>query len=665
MIHLIKPFVVVIRRRKNLFLATLVILFSFINLNQSQKLNANKLEQETAIKELAINKAEPSYINLRAILEHQEALELECSKYHDDKIKHLEKLIKFNDENKNTIHISRPLQVKVPAVCLFLFASFGHVEKMLDNNKIVDSTQQESYNQSFLPNRKLEIINWIFNEDELRKKLNNVTVKREANDIDDIEMQDKLLRDYLYDDSNFDYNGGEQNNNFIDSEDPRSMKLHENMDKIIHDEQFKNMIDHNRDRIGDSLSPVILIPGLLGSRLQARTDKSKKVNIFCSKHSDWQDLWLSVKRLLPLAIDCWVDNIRLEYNPVTGFTKSPKGVESRVADFGSVESVRYMDVTRPSLSDYMAPLIERYEILGYTVDKNLLAAPYDFRLGPQELEQTYFKDLKALIEKAYKQSGASSSGLLSGSNLDNNSNNKSKVTLVCHSMGCTNALVFLRKQSSAWRQSRIRKLIALSSPWAGSTKALKAITVGDQLDLPLISEIKMRKLARTYPSVAYLLPQQEVFNKANALHDNGKNGAPTALHLVETPQRTYTINDLPDLLRDLNLHKQLKWFNETASLIRPLEPIPDLHVDCIHTLNAPTPQTLVFKKQSDFPNGDYQVIKGQGDGTVNIESLMVCADWANKLPDKVVHKIIKNTNHNGILSHKITLMHITDDTYLF
>lgn len=223
-------------------------------------------------------------------------------------------------------------------------------------------------------------------------------------------------------------------------------------------------------------------------------------------------------------------------------------------------------------------------------------------------------------------------------------------------MGCTQMLVFLRQQSAAWRQSRVRKLIALSSPWGGAIKALKALVVGDQLDLPLVSEAKMRRLARGYPSIAFLLPQPEIFNQTNK--NRVEPGGPV---LVQTPQRTYKVHQLDELLRDLNLTLQLDWYQRTASLIKPLEPLADLELDCIHSLNVPTPESLIFANQTDFPNGQYQLAMGEGDGTVNYESLMVCDQWARMLPQKVRHTIIMNTNHLGVLSHKTTLSHITDD----
>lgn len=565
---------------------------------------------------------QPASINLKSILDHQEALAKECEQYHDLSVKQLAYLLKFNDDN-DLVQLPEPLSVKVPAICLFVFDQFNQAKPF--------KSQDE------LPNR-LELVNWLYNEDEIRQ-LNNASSmsKRQAlsSPIADQSNLD-LLNEYF-----FDPQGAFNSAQADDSSNEIGGELEKNIKTIVADDRFKQMINENKPQIGKYLSPVILVPGLLGSRLQAKTNKITKVNIFCSTQTDWQDMWLSIRQLLPVAIDCWLDNVRLEYDPETGWTKQPKGIEIRVPKFGSVESVRHLDIKQPQLTGYFSSIIDQYEQLGYTADENLLAAPYDFRLAPQELAD-YFVNLKKLIEQAQ----------------DNSPNNR-KVTLLCHSMGCTHLLVFLRLQSTAWRQSRIRKMIALSSPWGGSIKALKALVVGDRLDLPLISESKIRNLARTFPSMAYLLPQAEVFSRPNNKHP--EKGGPV---LVDTPEKKYHVDDIDQLFKDLNLNLQFGWFNASTALIKPLEPLVDLHVDCIHSLNTPTTETIVFRNQSAFPDGQYEHVKGEGDGTVNYESLMVCQDWSSQLPDKVKHKIIMNTNHNGVLTNKVVLNHLMNDVLL-
>lgn len=576
--------------------------------------NSQQQAQKEAAKALVSERAS---INLNAILEHQAALEEECAKYHESEVRvkqrRLNALRRAGKEAH--FHLQAPLRLEVPAVCLFLFGQFA----------------RSSSWPELSTTKRLEMVNWIYEDEETA---HNVS-KRQAQPQFEA---DEFLKDYLFDPK-------VAETNEID-DGPQMSNFHKQVEQLMASDSWRDLAANHSNQLAGHLSPVVLVPGLLGSRLQARTSKMRRVNVFCSKQSEWHDMWLSLRQLLPLAVDCWLDNVRLEYDAHTGWTRQPLGVEARVPDFGSVESVRVMDVRMPKLTQYYAPIIEHYAKLGFTPDQNLLAAPYDFRLAPQQLTG-YFERLKHLIERA--QANAS----------------PRRVTLVCHSMGCTHLLVFLRLQTSAWRQAHVRKMIALSSPWGGAVSALQALVVGENLGLVAsaltVTPSKLRALVRNYPSIAYLLPQAEVFALSNKNNLEPGAGGPV---LVETPQRAYTAAQLDELLRDISLTQQLEWFKTTTALIKPLEPLPDLQVDCIHSLNVPTPLAIVFRNQTDFPDGAYELVKGDGDGTVNLESLLVCANWASQLPDKVRHKVIMNTDHSGVLSHKVTLDHITEDVFI-
>lgn len=53
------------------------------------------------------------------------------------------------------------------------------------------------------------------------------------------------------------------------------------------------------------------VPGDLGNQLEAKLDKPTVVHYLCSKRTDsYFTLWLNLELLLPVIIDCWIDNIR-------------------------------------------------------------------------------------------------------------------------------------------------------------------------------------------------------------------------------------------------------------------------------------------------------------------------------------------------------------------
>lgn len=61
-----------------------------------------------------------------------------------------------------------------------------------------------------------------------------------------------------------------------------------------------------------SLMLLIAVPGDLGNQLEAKLDKPSVVHYICYKKTDFFTLWLNLELLIPVAIDCWIDNIRYD-----------------------------------------------------------------------------------------------------------------------------------------------------------------------------------------------------------------------------------------------------------------------------------------------------------------------------------------------------------------
>jgi len=56
---------------------------------------------------------------------------------------------------------------------------------------------------------------------------------------------------------------------------------------------------------------MLTVPGILGNQLEAKLDKEVAPHEWCSTHSDWYTIWVSIKELTPILIDCFVNNTRL------------------------------------------------------------------------------------------------------------------------------------------------------------------------------------------------------------------------------------------------------------------------------------------------------------------------------------------------------------------
>ncbi|KAF4525963.1 hypothetical protein B566_EDAN000754 [Ephemera danica] len=191
--------------------------------------------------------------------------------------------------------------------------------------------------------------------------------------------------------------------------------------------------------------PVILVPGDGGSQIEAKLNKTSVVHYLCQKtSSDFFSLWLNLELLVPLVIDCFVDNMRLEYDNVTRLTRNSPGVETRVPGFGNSSTVEWLDPSEASPGAYFHNIAEMFVT----------------KLGYRHEQQALFSSMRELIENTTRANGR-------------------PAVLLTHSMGGPLTLTFLRQQSQRWKDKNVRALVTLAAPWGG---------------------------ARTNPSLSWLLP---------------------------------------------------------------------------------------------------------------------------------------------------------------
>lgn len=105
-----------------------------------------------------------------------------------------------------------------------------------------------------------------------------------------------------------------------------------------------------------------------------------------------------------------------------------------------------------------------------------------------------------------------------------------RVTLIVHSMGGPMSLVFLQKQTKAWKDKYIARVISLSGAWAGSAKAVKVFAIGDDLGSFALSGSILKAEQITSPSLAWLLPSPYFWKPDEVL--------------VNTPNKVYTMSNL-------------------------------------------------------------------------------------------------------------------------
>lgn len=363
------------------------------------------------------------------------------------------------------------------------------------------------------------------------------------------------------------------------------------------------------------------MPGDLGNQLEAKLDKPKVVHYLCSKRTDsYFTLWLNLELLLPVIIDCWIDNIRLVYNRTSRTTQFPDGVDVRVPGFGETFSLEFLDPSKRNVGSYFYTMVESLVGWGYTRGEDVRGAPYDWRRAPNE-NGPYFLALQEMIEEMYQLYGG-------------------PVVLVAHSMGNMYMLYFLQRQPQAWKDKYIQAFVSLGAPWGGVAKTLRVLASGDNNRIPVIGPLKIREQQRSAVSTSWLLPYNHTWSREKVF--------------VYTPTANYTLQDYHRFFQDIGFEDG--WFmrQDTEELVEALVP-PGVELHCLYGTGVPTPNSFYYE---NFPDRDPKICFGDGDGTVNLESVLQCQAWQSRQEHKVSLQELPGSEHIEMLANATTLAYL-------
>ncbi|XP_024234999.2 group XV phospholipase A2 [Oncorhynchus tshawytscha] len=367
--------------------------------------------------------------------------------------------------------------------------------------------------------------------------------------------------------------------------------------------------------------PVVLIPGDLGNQLEAKLDKPSVVHYICYKKTDaYFTLWLNLELMVPVAIDCWIDNIRLIYNRTTRQTEAPPGVDVRVPGFGQTFTLEYLDPSKGDVGVYFFNIVQALVEWGYTRDDDVRGAPYDWRKAPNE-NKAYFLRLQHMIEEmAVKARGP--------------------VVLIAHSMGNMYTLYFLNHQPQAWKDRYIKAFVSLGAPWAGVAKTLRVVASGDNNRIPVISSLEIRSQQRSAVSTTWLFPYAHSW--------------PADKVLIQTPTTNYTVKDYQRFFKDIDFEDGWEMRQDTEPLVSALEP-PGVAIHCLYGSGVPTAEGFLY---TIFPDTDPTLILGDGDGTVNLLSATQCKRWIGHQTQPVHMFELEGNEHVAMLRNFTTVTYI-------
>jgi len=323
--------------------------------------------------------------------------------------------------------------------------------------------------------------------------------------------------------------------------------------------------------------PLIIIPSLIGNRIEVKLENADTVHWYCYNNEDWYTIWFDKYEFFPLEQNCFGENFKLKRSVEGVYTAARNGVSSRIPHWGSVESCDFLDTgnTLPVWNE-ISTILRKY---GYVDRFNLRAAPYEWRAGPDGMT-SYFQNLKDLFEETYTLNGNIS------------------VAATALSMGSPYFILFLNTMQQSWKDKYVHSFTSLSGAFGGSSFALSVLAL-PQTQYGPASNL-LGDIASSWGSIVYLLPSPYIFNDNIFLYTKSQN---------------YTAPQFQKLFQDANKTATV----ETLRALVPMQKFgaPGIKINCVYGYGVPTEGSYSM----DALGGPWKANNEDGDGTCLTEAL--------------------------------------------
>jgi lysophospholipase-3 len=285
----------------------------------------------------------------------------------------------------------------------------------------------------------------------------------------------------------------------------------------------------------------------------------------------------------------------MDLDPQSQKLKCKDDVRLYPDDFGGVSGIRgtgpsFFGITVPR---YYQPLIKRLSKNGYVVGEDLFGSPYDWRFGAAQPD-SFFDNLKSLVEKAYEQNGLS-------------------VTIVAHSIGCQLVHRFITERTThEWRRKYINSATFIAPSWSGSGASFNTLW---RIQAPILNLFKLTHLtdfAQSLGAVFIHFPHSLGYANTTLFVDpNGNNYSGSQLmDLLVTHQK---VKPKHVLMAQNNLEFVRRW---------PMD--PEVNVSILYNSGRKTALGLNLTNWRGFGKQIY----GAGDGLVGSCVIdWVCQNW--------------------------------------
>jgi hypothetical protein len=328
--------------------------------------------------------------------------------------------------------------------------------------------------------------------------------------------------------------------------------------------------------------PVIIVPGILGTRLKESTTNEEVWPDVCDMIASSTDDYL---QKLALGSDGWPATSSVI---TTGDILRQANCYLYIQDFygGLFDALNAEDVNS-----------------GYVANTNLFVFPYDWRL---DIAYTADNALREKIEQIKYQTGAQ------------------EVDIVAHSMG---GLV-VEKYIQDYPQSSIDKFIDIATPHLGAPKVFKALMYGDDFDANIggygPNPQTIKSISQNFSSMYEMLPSRNYFDASstdyaayisNAGGISGGLNYDQSIAFMATSSRNATLLGYND-----QLHENLDNFNPNDYGIKAYN-----IVGC----GSPTIGEIYNLGTKEDGSDQYEIKYINGDQTVPLQSALALNNSTN------------------------------------
>ncbi|OHS98729.1 Lecithin:cholesterol acyltransferase family protein [Tritrichomonas foetus] len=350
--------------------------------------------------------------------------------------------------------------------------------------------------------------------------------------------------------------------------------------------------------LANSLKPVIVLPPLYGTNLWI-TYNQTDANWYCPDSVNDELLWVNPKWAVPPMHNCLFQFLQVFWDHQTNSFTNRDNATISTHNFGGEESVRYVvpGIFGYNFIESFASLIDEFKKQGYTIGKDLFAAPYDWRIAPVGLHK-FWPMLHDLVEHASKL------------------NDNQKVTMFGFSCGGHSLQQFLGEycqNETEWKSKYIDRAVFLAPSIGGVGQSFPALWNKIFPVIPILKGKELADMIESMPVVHAHLPNHNVFGDMAIVRSSD--------------DVDYTAAQLRDLLVQ---HKKVTGNNinildECQKLAqKPIAP-PGVPAFIVYNSGIFTEAIAHFKKGWNKPP---KMIPIDGDGTVPSKGIeYACENW--------------------------------------